>query len=64
MQWVHDLAGAGNLQLGDVGIGQNQVNDAMQELHPNNQQNFQFNNQNNKWNNWDEAADNEDNMDV
>ena len=50
MQWVHDLAGGGERQLGDAGVGQAQVNEALQELHPHDQQNNHQELQNNGWN--------------
>jgi len=38
------------MQIGDAGIGQGQVNEAMQELHPNDRQNIQQDIQINGWN--------------
>ena len=32
MHWIHDLAGGGNMQFGDMGINQDKVNKAMQDL--------------------------------
>ena len=52
------------MQIGDAGIGQGQVNEAMQELHPNDRQNIQQDIQINGWNAWEEATDNVANMDI
>jgi len=52
------------MQIGDAGIGQGQLNEAMQELHPNDRQNIQQDIQINGWNAWEEATDNVANMDI
>jgi len=35
MHWIHDVAGGGNLQFGDLGVNQEHVNEALEDLQPN-----------------------------